>query len=305
MKAVFYHKPNSGYDDKEGEQYHFPQQYLSQVLKTVGDWIVYYGPRKGLAGRFYTGIGKVRSVEPDPTNRSLHYAFLEEYIDFDRPVEYKEGGGFERRLVEANGKINQGYKVQAVRSLEEVEFAAIVNAGLSTPEEWPDRNAPSMIAQQSSTSVQYEGFGESPQPAIIDDEYDRPVVELLARRKWRDVKFRQNVRVAYDRTCAFSGLRLINGHGRPEVEAAHIRPVEDGGNDWVRNGMALSGTLHWMFDRGLLSLSDDHSILVSRQLNNDISHILTKNLKAILPENETYRPHPVYLDWHRTHKFKS
>ena len=32
----------------------------------------------------------------------------------------------------------------------------------------------------------------------------------------------------------------------------------------MRNGRALTGTLHWMFDRGLLSVAEDWTILVSR-----------------------------------------
>lgn len=261
-------------------------------MQALGDWIVYYGPKNGSAGRFYTGIARVKSIEPDPRTPGLHFAFLSDFIDFDRHVEYKENGGFERRLVRPDGIISPGMKVQAVRLLEESEFAAIVNAGLSTPEAWPDRNAP-------------DGFTESPQPAILDAAYDRPVVELLTTRKWRDIKFRQNVRVAYDRTCAFTGLKLINGHGRPEVEAAHIRPVESGGNDWIRNGLALSGTVHWMFDRGMLSLADDLTIIVSRQLNEDVTHLLNKDMKARVPSEESRRPHPIYLDWHRTNRFKT
>jgi putative restriction endonuclease len=31
--------------------------------------------------------------------------------------------------------------------------------------------------------------------------------------------------------------------------------------------MALSGTAHWMFDQGLVSLSNDFEILISRQTN--------------------------------------
>jgi putative restriction endonuclease len=62
-------------------------------------------------------------------------------------------------------------------------------------------------------------------------------------------------------------LKLINGGGRAEVEAAHIRPVGANGPDTVQNGLALSGTVHWMFDRGLISLSDELDILVSRQVN--------------------------------------
>ncbi len=47
------------------------------------------------------------------------------------------------------------------------------------------------------------------------------------------------------------------------VPAALIRPVADLGPDSVRNGIALSGTVHWMFDRGLLSVDDDYSILIA------------------------------------------
>ena len=35
----------------------------------------------------------------------------------------------------------------------------------------------------------------------------------------------------------------------------------------MNNGIALSGTARWMFDRGLIGLSDDLQILISRQAN--------------------------------------
>jgi putative restriction endonuclease len=41
-----------------------------------------------------------------------------------------------------------------------------------------------------------------------------------------------------------TGLRIFNGSGRAEVQAAHIRPVADNGPDSVRNGLALSSTIH-------------------------------------------------------------
>jgi putative restriction endonuclease len=31
----------------------------------------------------------------------------------------------------------------------------------------------------------------------------------------------------------------------------------------VQNGLALSGTVHWLFDRHLISLTDDYRLLVS------------------------------------------
>lgn len=303
MKAVFYHKPDSQYDDANGERYHFPHQYLSRVEPTIGDWIIYYGPLPKKAGRFYTGIAKVKGVRQDPDLEKHYYADLKDYIDFDRAVEYKENGGFEKRLVLPDGTISNGFKVQAVRKLEETEFAAIVAAGLSAEDEWPDRFDVSEDIEKQEDLPPYQ-ISEGDQAQFHAMPFVRPIIEQLTKRKWRDKKFKQNIRVAYDRTCAFTGLRLINGKGRPEVEAAHIRPVEAGGNDSIQNGIALSGTVHWMFDRGMLSLADDFTILESRQLNYDVSHLLNKDKKAKVPANLTHQPHPEYLAWHRENIFK-
>ncbi|MEO1919427.1 MAG: HNH endonuclease [Paracoccaceae bacterium] len=76
-------------------------------------------------------------------------------------------------------------------------------------------------------------------------------------RKYRDPSFARQVKAAYRGRCAISGFELRNGGGRPEVEATHIRPVAKEGPDTVRNGLALSGTLYWMFDRGLISVSEN------------------------------------------------
>ncbi len=48
-----------------------------------------------------------------------------------------------------------------------------------------------------------------------------------------------------------------------EAQAAHIWSTASGGPDVVQNGIALSATVHWLFDRHLISLTDDYWILVS------------------------------------------
>jgi putative restriction endonuclease len=293
--AVFYHKLDSIYDDRPEQFYHFPSQYLSRVEQTVGDRIVYYGPdaesRPG-----YRATAVVAGVRKDPNRMDHYYADIktDEYLDFDRLVPYQENGGYECKLFTAEGKVNGGRAVQAVRIIEPYEFAAIVEAGLSQPDEWPDRDE--AIGDYSGVI----GFGEEPQA-----EFHRPVVQQLLNRPFRDAKFKQHVRKVYNRTCAFTGLRLINGKGRPEVEAAHIKPVEHNGPDSIRNGIALSATVHWMFDRGLISLSDDFTILTSRHLNHDVSHLLRPEMKALVPGDPRLQPHPQYLDWHRTVRFKA
>jgi putative restriction endonuclease len=297
-KGVFYHKDGSGYKDIRGNQYHFPKTYRSRVEQTVGDWVMYYGPIAGEPSRYYSGIAMVDSIEDDRETQGHYYAILEDYLDFDRLVGYTENGGYEIKLFTPNGSVNSGRSVQAVRLIEDAEFVAIVNAGLSTPDEWPNRTDTSITNQLPP------GVSDTSQAGFDLENYERPIVTQVSNRPFRDVKFRQNIRRIYDRTCAFTGLRLINGGGRPEVEAAHIVPVDRGGNDSVQNGIALSGTVHWMFDRGLLSLADDFSILQSRHINYDVSHLLNRDMVAKVPAEQRLRPHPHYLAWHRENIFK-
>ena len=73
------------------------------------------------------------------------------------------------------------------------------------------------------------------------------VTERLSRRPFRDRVFSTGIKRAYDNTCAISGLRIINGGGRAEAQAAHIQPVHANGPGSLRNGVALSSTFHWMF----------------------------------------------------------
>ena len=54
--GVFIHRTDSIYDDSPAEQYQFPSQYLSRAENFVGDWIVYYDPRKVEATRGYFSI---------------------------------------------------------------------------------------------------------------------------------------------------------------------------------------------------------------------------------------------------------
>jgi hypothetical protein len=75
-------------------------------------------------------------------------------------------------------------------------------------------------------------------------EFERPIIERIASRQVRDEAFRHAVQAVYESTCAMTGIKIINGQGRPEVQAAHIRPVSDRGPDSTRNGLALSGTVH-------------------------------------------------------------
>lgn len=58
---------------------------------------------------------------------------------------------------------------------------------------------------------------------------------------------------------------MVAEDGTTILDAAHIRSFSQGGPCLVRNGLALSKTAHWLFDRGFWSLSDDLHILVKQR----------------------------------------
>ncbi len=298
MKAIFTTKSESEYDDVVEERYHFPVTYLNQVRNSVGDSIIYYEPRRKIGdtsgGRqAYFAVARVSEIVPNSRRTDHYYARISDYLDFDDAVPFRSGEGtyFESRLQRADGETNKGAFGRAVRNLPDQEFDVILAAGFSraVTEPPPERDRASA----------YGGFEET------GSEFIRPLLEIAGTRKFRDRAFVQHIRNAYDGTCAMTGLRILNGGGRPEVQAAHIRPVESNGPDSVRNGLALSGTFHWMFDRGLISVGDDYQLLAtSTGIPEQIRQLMNLSGRLRLPADRSAWPHPHYLRYHRENVFK-
>jgi putative restriction endonuclease len=190
-----------------------------------------------------------------------------------------------------DGKTSKGAFGRSVRLVPDDEFEAILAAGLS--------GAPLADAPVFQADAPFMGVEE------LEVPFQRPLVELTTIRPFRDLAFRRSVRAAYDNRCAVTGLRLINGGGRPEVQAAHIRPVADDGPDSVRNGLALSGTIHWLFDRGLVSVADDMTILKAKgHLPDEVERLINASGRLNLPADPARWPHPAFLKHHRETYFK-
>ncbi|MCR9125784.1 MAG: HNH endonuclease [Rhodobacteraceae bacterium] len=294
VKLVLLHKADSIYDDEPDVVYDFPRSYLKAIEEAVGDWIVYYEPVKA-GPRGYFAVARIESVIPKPGTEGRFLAMIApgSFLPFDREVpRLMDGRPMEAALTEPDGGPKKGGAVQlAVRRLPEADFARIVNLGLPQDLE---------LIEARRYEPQLPEFGEGA------GTFERPVIERLTKRPYRDVAFRRKVRGAYGYRCAMSGLMLRNGGGRPEVQSAHIRPVESQGSDSVRNGLALSGTLHWMFDRGLISVAEDcQTILISHNKvpGDVVGRLLAPDGKLVSPENPINAPHPENLRWHRENKF--
>lgn len=298
VKLVLTTKADPTYDDLPEHRYHFPRTYLKAVQQGLGDWAIYYEPRRTSGDQSsrggkqaYFAAVRIDRIEKDPINHDHFYAFVSGFIPFENDVPFLAGDHYyESALKRSDGKTNKGAFGRAVRHIPDHEFDLILQAGFVQLLASPSKSI--------STDAAME-FAEEPAT------FQRPVLEQLVARPFRDAAFSRLVKQAYSDTCAVSGLRIINGGGRSEVQAAHIRPVASQGPDSVRNGLALSGTIHWMFDRGLISIDDDYSILAARDRAPDtIERLIRPDRKIAVPIRSDLRPHPQFLKYHREEVFK-
>jgi putative restriction endonuclease len=69
----------------------------------------------------------------------------------------------------------------------------------------------------------------------------------------------------------------------------------------IQNGIALSGTVHWLFDRHLISLTDECGLLVSHnKVPSELRGLFTHQMERIrLPADPLKRPHLRFIRKHR------
>lgn len=296
MKGVFEVSGSSRYDDFIAERYHFPLQYLSDAKQIEGDWIVYRETRAAKGRMAYIAVARVNRIDPDLADHSHFYARVEDYLEFDRPVPYRDRTGrfAERFLREMARPADAGRTLRgaSVRLIDDADFAAIVGAGLS--ETLAPENRIRLELDRQHLDPETEGLLET-------FPTDRRVEQILVNRKIRNANFRNHVLDAYENTCAVTGLCIVNGGGRAEAQAAHIWSVADGGPDIVQNGLALSATAHWLFDRHLISLDEDLRLLVSHnKVPAELRNLFPSAGEQIrMPKDPTLRPRKEFVAIHR------
>ena len=289
-KCVFVVGSHSIYADEPDRFYRFPPQWLKAAARSVGQWIVYQEPRRA-GPRGYYAVAKVEQIVRDPVDVSMYLALIEpgSFLEFGRDVPFQaDGQAVERGLLYTDGRLSNGRAIQSIRPISDDDFNRIVGMGLIDVDEVPP-------PREDADEPIFDGVREEPWLGAVERE------TALVNRTVRDRQFRKRVLDAYDARCALTGVKLINGRGRAEAQAAHIMGVEHKGPDTVANGIALSGTVHWMFDRGLIALSDNGDILLSRKINDieGVTRLLHSDLRARLPGNASLRPHARFLAWHR------
>lgn len=117
----------------------------------------------------------------------------------------------------------------------------------------------------------------------------------------RDPAFRRVVTDLYDYRCAATGLRVILPGGEAMVEAAHIHPFSEAGDDDPRNGLALCPNMHWAMDRNLIAPGPDLKWHVSTALDKripDFRPFVELEGQPLFPPREPrFGPKRAALEW--------
>ncbi len=113
---------------------------------------------------------------------------------------------------------------------------------------------------------------------------------------------REEVREAYENTCAACGAQRLSPHGEPEVEIAHIKPKEDDGIYLRENLLPLCRFHHWAFDADWFYLNDDYHVHVVPQTEtpgyDDLQEIDEQQLQT--PSDRDFpQPHELFLSYRR------
>lgn len=248
--VVLMSKPESAYADT-ASSYEFPAQYLKwfePLARGERMIAVIYEPGSGGAGRqsFVRWVQISRPPRRGPksatSGRQLWTVDYDWGKDFPNPVPRDIGGEpieewlrnvpLEQRSVRTLGA--------SVRALADTDLTRILQLG---------------HAGSTESLFVY--------PELEEHETGLPIAERTRRlvsTLERATAFRDDVIQAYGYTCSvtqFTSGVLPRGRITSLIDAAHIRPVSASGPDTPSNGLALTPTVHRLFDAGLFTIRSD------------------------------------------------
>lgn len=160
---------------------------------------------------------------------------------------------------------------------------------------WFDRGLEDLgvVVQRSAEVSRYERRLRIPLPIAAAEPTPPEYI--------RDPAFRRIVTQAYDYRCAATGVRILLPSGEAMVEAAHIHPFAEAGDDDPRNGIALSPDMHWAMDRHLIAPGPDLRWHVSARLDPRIPDLRTlcelEGRELLPPREPRFYPKKEALEW--------
>lgn len=122
----------------------------------------------------------------------------------------------------------------------------------------------------------------------------------------REQAFRYRLMELYDNKCVITARSMITENRASGIDGAHIVPLERGGSNDARNGLALAKDIHWAFDRGLIGFDDNRKVILSPFVQSDARNQYLRTF-AGAPLDSAKDPrlnaHSDAIRWHRENIF--
>ena len=141
-----------------------------------------------------------------------------------------------------------------------------------------------------------------------EDDEDNSMESAMGCSFFNSSLFHDLVMNAYNYKCAITGKVIRYNKGKVDLfnlEAAHIKPHAHQGTYLPCNGIALSRDLHFAFDKGFFTISDDLKVVVSEKLKDDWFYKEFNGKPLFVPKEPFFRPNPIFLKHHRDHVFET
>ncbi len=152
------------------------------------------------------------------------------------------------------------------------------------------------------------------QQKTVDIDLEKESLEYVGEEKLRLIKtrisqqdFRQRVLASYNQKCCITGV------SHPSLLiASHIIPWSVNANERLnpRNGLCLNALHDKAFDNGLITITTDFKVKISREMIKRSSDLFSEQLflkfenKPIgLPDR--FLPNPDFLAWHNKNIFRN
>lgn len=135
---------------------------------------------------------------------------------------------------------------------------------------------------------------------MVSDEKEN-VEDIRGANLFNNISFRDFVLFAYGYKCAITG-KSIRYKSLNNLEAAHIQPKAQAGTYLPCNGLALCRDMHWAFDKGFITITDDYTVLVHNEVKDTILAELNGK-KINVPNDPYFQPEKKFLKHHRENIF--
>jgi putative restriction endonuclease len=304
---VLVSKPESAYADTQ-TSYEYPAQYRQYFEPLQGGepmLAIIYEPLARGAGRMaYVGWAALRSQPSRSPRRTEAGRPLWEVRYVDRVQEFPNP--VPRDLF---GEPIEGW----LRAIEPAMRAVRTSGASVRPITFEDARRILELGHAGELpAIDYPTVEVAPE-ALVAERATRLVLAVE-----RNAAFRRLVMLAYTYRWSITGFGIGDlplGRATRLIDAAHIRPVSHDGSDSVTNGLALTPTLHRLFDEGLFTIREQRGGLVvvtSPKLeptmvtspDGSFRLPLRDGLEVRLPRQLDAAPNTVQLRFHQQRVFK-